>query len=102
MSPQLFKASVLMLQPSFPLCPDALVCFGDQREFPDPSTKPCPALREECYEEGRDGGGAWGDDQRLRRQGLQGATLTNVNTPAPSTAYTAWSQGTCGADTKWA
>lgn len=30
--------------------------------------------------------------------GPLGSTLTNVNTPAPSTAYTAWSQGTCGAD----
>lgn len=53
MSFQLLKASVLMLQPSFPLCPDGLVCLGDQREFPDPSTNPRPALSEEDYEEGR-------------------------------------------------
>lgn len=41
-------------------------------------------------------------DQRLSGRGPWGATLTNVNTPAPSTAYTAWSQGTCRADAKWA
>lgn len=57
-------------------------------------------VREEVHEEDGDSGGA-GGDQRLRRRGPQGATLTNVNTPAPSAAYTAWSQGTCGADTKW-